>query len=578
MSHAAIRNALALAVCGALYAGSSHAALRLSDAFDGSYFRPGEGGRGALIDVTRLENGTVIAGMALYLFDGSGNPLWLTLATGLDEFQYSAEGVQVSRLSGGNFGNPFQAPTTGVVGTASFSFNSCTSVTVTLDMDEASGLPDTTYEWTPVVPLRNCVYTQAFEGCPAFAEAAPEFGDRACRISGDYLDQDITLGNETTWVMEGKVGIGADNANPSTLRIEPGTLIVGSGDSFDHIAVLRGSKIYAEGRVDAPIVMTSPFELPGVEGDPNPTDVGGLAVSGNAPANCNPNCVAEWDPSNRYGGDEAADSSGSIRYMQVRYSGYVFTTNRELNAFTFNGVGSGTTLENLQSYYGADDGVEFFGGTANLRKLVVTCPGDDAIDWDEGWSGKLQFALVEQRGCAGEDHGFESANSPTNFDATPRATPTVANVTLLGNPEASRSTDGFSLKEGTGGRFWNSIATGFTRSCIDIVNAETSTAAGAVDALTGTLTMNNTLIDCPTSFRDASGVPAGYTSAWFAAQSGNAEGALNLDGPFPTEASPVHGLVFNPGDDWFMVTDYAGAFRSNRADDNWTADWTHDRN
>src|SRR3546814_10497183 len=88
----------------------------------------------------------------------------------------------------------------------------------------------------------------------------------------------------------------------------------------------------------APIILTSPGELPGF-GNPQPRDVGGIVLAGNAPANCNPSCVAEWDPTLHYGGDNANDSSGVLRYVQVRYAGFVFAPNRELNSFTMTGVG-----------------------------------------------------------------------------------------------------------------------------------------------------------------------------------------------------------------------------------------------
>jgi len=575
MFNASTRSALALAICGALYAGSADAALQLSDAFDGSYNRAGQGGRGMLVDVTKLNDGRVIAGLAIYTFDAEGNPLWLTVTPVMGEFQYSAQNVPINAFSGGNFGNPFEAPTGSVVGTANITFNHCRSVTVELNMDAASGLPNTTHEWAPVAALNNCVYSKAFTGCPDFSTPVPSYGDRACQIQGDFLNRDITLTNEITWVLEGKVGIGGDNANQSTLRIEPGTLIVGSGDTFDHLAVNRGSKIYAEGKRHAPIILTSPFELPGFDGEPNGTDIGGFVISGNAPSNCNPNCVAEWDPTNRYGGDDPNDNSGIVRFMQVRYAGYIFTTNRELNSFTLNGVGAGTTLEYLQAYKGADDGIEFFGGTANVRYFVDTCGGDDSIDWDEGYSGKMQYALVQQRGCSGQDHGFEVSNSPTNFDATPRSRPTIANVTLLGGGTGSR--DAFNLKEGTGGNFFNIVAQNFARSCVAVEGTPTEAAAGPANALTGVLTMQNTVIDCTTNFRTSGGVSDGYAQAWFNAQPGNAAAPLALNGFMPTSASPVFGKPFNPGNNhWFEPTDYAGAFRSNRREDNWTLGWTHD--
>lgn len=573
MQRLSLKTKLACALVGVMGFSSAQAALQLSNAFDGSFFNRSQSGRGALVDVVKGNDGTLTYAMALYSYNAQGNPEWFLIPAPMSEFQYRATNVPVLRFTGGAFGNPFTSPTGATVGTATVEVKSCDRVTVTLDMNDGAGLPDTTLDFDAAIQSNDsCVYKREFTGCPSFATAVPAFGDRACQISGNILDQSITLTNETTWVIEGKVGIGGDNANRSTLRIEPGTLIVGSGDTFDHIAVQRGSQVFAEGTRNAPIIFTSPFELPGFQQQARAKDIGGFVISGNAPANCNPNCVAEWDPSNRYGGNDPLDNSGVVRFMQVRYAGYIFTTNRELNSFTLNGVGAGTTLEYLQSYRGGDDGIEFFGGTARVRYFVDSCGGDDSIDWDEGFSGAMQFALINQRGCDGQDHGFEVSNSPTNFDATPRSRPTIANVTVRGGGTGSR--DAFNIKEGTGGNWWNVIATGFARSCVAIEGAPTQAAAGPATALTGVLTMNNAIIDCATNYRD-SGVTAGYAQAWFTGQSGNEARSLALDGFLPTANSPILGKNFKPTDVWFVPTDYAGAFRSANANDNWALGWTH---
>ncbi|MFN3843920.1 MAG: hypothetical protein ACK4RW_11745 [Rehaibacterium terrae] len=571
--------AMATAVLGALAAGDASAALRLSDALEGNWFDPAADGRGVQFEIAPHPDGdgSHLAVTLLFTYDAAGKPLWLIAAPRISEFGYTGT-ADLIKVEGGNFGSPIPpgSLTNEVVGQMTLTFNSCTSATMDLQMTPASGLQSFTWNLVPVtgVGQPSCVYQRKFEGCPSFATPAPAYGDRACMISGSFLGQDITLTNEITWVIDQKVNIGGDNAQQSILRIEPGTLLVSSGDSFDHIAVNRGSKIYAEGRQYAPIILTSPKELPGFDGEPAPQDVGGLVISGNAPANCNPNCVAEWDNTNRYGGSDPMDNSGIIRYMQVRYAGYVFAPNRELNSFTLNAVGAGTTLEYLQSYKGADDGIEFFGGTANVRYFVDVCGGDDSIDWDEGYSGKMQFALVVQQGCAGEDHGFEVSNSPTNFDATPRSRPTIANFTLIGGGAGSASSrDGFNIKEGSGGNWYNGIVTNFKRACISIEGAATQAAAGPANALTGVLTINNTIIHCANNYREGTGVTAGYAQAWFTGQAGNVAGDPQLSGFLPT--GTVHlNKHFKPTSDWFMPTDYAGAFRSNRREDNWTLGWT----
>ncbi|MDZ4350140.1 MAG: hypothetical protein U1A22_11470 [Xanthomonadaceae bacterium] len=577
---------MAAAVAGALATGGAEAAVRLSDAFDGNWFDPAQNGRGISIDYVPLtavnERPRGVFFGSAFTYDNEGNPFWVTIQSDpLGEFEFEFDAA-IFQVSAGTW------PTAGAagvnrVGTARVTVNSCNSITLDLDMTPESGLADLSYDFIPVSTgvasddtlAGQCVYQTEFTGCPSFATAVPGI-PRACELTGNILGQDITLTNDTTWVVEGKFGIGADNAQASSLTIEPGTLIVGTGDTFDHIAIARGSKIFAEGSVNAPIVFTSPFELPGFDASPSPGDIGGLALAGNAPSNCNPNCVAEWDPTLRYGGDDPNDSSGVLRYMQVRYAGFVFAANRELNSFTFAGVGAGTVAEHLQSFFGQDDAFEWFGGTVNGRYLVDICGGDDSFDWDEGYSGKLQFGLAVQQGCSGEDHGFELANSPTNFDATPRAQGRFANITTLGNPQASRNTDGLQLKEGSAGNFWNLAISGYTRSCVALQDLATFAAAGTPASLSGLTTLQGSVISCANNFRTAPGGAPFTAEAWFNAQPGNAAVAnLGLTKRFlPTAGSPLLNRPFNPVDDWFVPTDYAGAFASDQAKDNWTLGWT----
>ncbi|MCI1711521.1 MAG: hypothetical protein LKM39_15190 [Chiayiivirga sp.] len=571
------RSTLACAVLGAFAFGQAHAAIQLSEDLDGVWSVDGASGRGAVVDYLPQADGKGILAIGYYAYDAQGKATWVLTTAPFSEFQYQAENADINLSSGGNFGAPFVAPTaTTKVGSAKFDVKSCDAITLTLDMTDASGLADATLNLKPFFASEQCAYKRTFTACPSFATAAPTYGDRACQISGEKLGTEINLTNETTWVVEGQLAIGGDNANPSTLRIEPGTLIVSTGDTFDHIAIRRGSKVFAQGALNYPIVLTSPSELPGFSGNPQAKEVGGFVIAGNAPSNCNPNCVAEWDPNLKYGGTLANESSGVVSHMQVRYAGYVFAANRELNSFTFAGVGAGTTLDHLQSYKGGDDGVEFFGGTANLRHFVDSCGGDDSIDWDEGYTGKIQFALLNQRGCSGEDHGFELANSPTNFDATPRAKGTVANFTAIGGGANSASSrDGFNLKEGTGGNFFNGVVSGFKRSCVRIEGTATTAAAGPANAPNGTLTMQNTVVNCATNFNVGTGVDAAYAQAWFTGQSGNVATDAKLVGFLPTAESPIFGKAFAPANDWFVQTDYAGAFRSAASKDNWTLGWTH---
>ena len=119
--------------------------------------------------------------------------------------------------------------------------------------------------------------------------------------------------------------------------------------------------------------------------------------------------------------------------MRVEYAGTEFSPDNELNGIAFQGVGNGTEVDYVQVHYNKDDGVEWFGGTVDAKHLVVTGIADDSFDWTEGWTGRGQFWIAQQRGDDA-DQGIEADNNAENNDLTPRSAPTLFNVTLIGGP------------------------------------------------------------------------------------------------------------------------------------------------
>jgi hypothetical protein len=457
------------------------------------------------------------------------------------------------------------------IGTATVTGNSCTSMTVEFDFDDGIDLDveDVTYELEPVGGAHEqCVYTEEFDGCPSFASELEQL-DRACVLNGVYTNQDLVLTNDTTWLLDGLVRIGDDNANEASITIEPGTVLIGGGGSADYLYISPGSKIFANGRPWAPIVLTS--DQDGfIEGtSPSPGDVGGLVVSGNAPCNVDGECFSEFDQSQRFGGDDPTDSSGEISYFQVRYAGIVFQPDAEVNSFTFQGVGSGTKVHHLQAFRGQDDGIEFFGGTVNVKYMVVTEGGDDAVDWDLGYSGKLQYGLVVHGDGFGEDHGIEGASNPDDFDAQPRATPILSNYTFIGSNIDDG--DGIQFKDGSAGQIWNSVVTNFSGACISLVDLATYTAAGSPANPTGDTAYAGVIIDCDTSFANEDGAPWDVADL-FAAFPGNAETDPMLDGYMPMPGSPaLEGGLMIPDDDFFDFVSHRGGFDGSI---DWTEGWT----
>lgn len=569
-------------LAGLFAAGQAQAALHLSDAFDGAWAELTSNthgqSRGWVLDViTRADGGRVLF-ISGYVFDNDGNPLWVAASPSLGEFEFSAT-TDLYRYTGGTFGGAAdETPEQHVLGSATIEFASCNEATLAITPAADSGLQPVTYtlnsvQATDTSMTSSCVYKKKFTACPAGTTAGAQ--PRSCVLSGN-ITQNLTLTNDITWELEGLVTIGGDNANNATVTIEPGTLITGSGDTADYLYVNPGSKLIANGTPYAPIVFTSPRD--GRTGQtPAPGDWGGVVLSGNAPDNkciAAPfDCRSEFNPDLRYGGDNPHDSSGSLRYVQSRYAGYVFVEGREVNAFTFQAVGDGTVLEHLQAYRGKDDGFEWFGGTANAKYLVSYEGGDDGFDWDEGWSGKVQFAFskwADSSLALGDDNGFESSNQADNHDAEPRAIPSWSNVTLIGNGNGGGN--GLHLKEGTGGHLSNILVSGFNKdgkACLFVDNAATAALVG-----TDALALDHAWLNCTVNVLDGGSGVAGKAQALFDAGEGNGTGNPQLAGFLPAAGSPLSGggrLIEEDG--FFTAAPYIGAFRD--ANDDWTVGWTH---
>lgn len=280
------------------------------------------------------------------------------------------------------------------------------------------------------------------------------------------VSQNTTLTSDRAWVLFGGVNVVAG----ATLTIEPGTIIYGAfGEETAFLSVQQGAMIQANGTAEAPILFTSIRRLTSV---PQPGDWGGIIINGSAPINA-PGGIANGEGGTGvYGGNNPDDNSGSMRYVIVEYAGQQLGEDNELNSFSFNGVGSGTTLEYLESLYGKDDGFEFFGGTANLRYALSLGSGDDAFDWALGWQGKGQFWVAEQDPFDG-DSGIEADNNEDNFARRPISNPTIANITLVGQSDGDNRNRGIILRRGTRGSISNALVANFANHGVQVSDAET---------------------------------------------------------------------------------------------------------
>lgn len=244
-----------------------------------------------------------------------------------------------------------------------------------------------------------------------------------------------------------------------TLTIEPGATFTATKSEVSGLVVLKGGKINAVGTADQPIVFTSDNKKPG--------DWCGITIYGDAPikaANGATTALSEDGNNQYYGGTDPNSNSGTMKYVRVEYGGRkIGDGTSETNSMTFYAVGAGTTLENLVTYKGTDDGYEFFGGTVSAKNLVSYGNYDDAFDWQDGWSGQFNNNWYGYQTEIG-NFGMEIESS-SNADNT---APKISNISLIRaantQPETAGSAEitAIQFKKQGSGIFSNVYISGYT--------------------------------------------------------------------------------------------------------------------
>ena len=330
---------------------------------------------------------------------------------------------------------------------------------------------------------------------------------------------DATLGitTNTTWTAGNKYLLKSYVyvRSGATLTIEPGTVIFGDKDTKGALIIEPGAKIIAVGTAAKPIVFTS--NQP--KGSRNYGDWGGVIIAGKAPVNSVVNGTLptlEGGPTTKYGSapttpaDQAAvtDNSGTMQYVRIEFGGVAFSPNNEVNGLTLAGVGNGTTLDHIQVSYSGDDSFEWFGGTVNAKYLVALRGFDDDFDTDNGFSGKVQFAVSLRDPLQADQSGskaFESDNDSGASNNQPQTSAVFSNVTAVGpilNPSAPnyspQYTAGAHIRRNSAESIFNSVIMGFPTSLL-IDGNPTAASIGRNDArfknnlLAGSLTGSNSV-------------------------------------------------------------------------------------
>lgn len=421
-------------------------------------------------------------------------------------------------------------------------------------------------------------------------------------LQGSYERSIVLSGG--TYTLKGYVYFTSGNK----LTIPAGTIIKSDISQKGALIIERGAQIDALGTPDKPIVFTSGKAA----GSRTRGDWGGIVILGNAPTNrpLSPAPLIEGGVDRRYGGTLATDNSGIMRYCRIEWAGIAAEPGSEINGLTLGGVGSGTTLEYIQVSYGNDDAYEFFGGTVNAKYLISYATSDDDLDFDFGYTGKIQFAVVQRRPeIADTDagNGVEADNDGTGTSATPFTKPVLSNITWVG-PNGAANTQAnlnYANRWRRSVRFevHNSIMMGFPKGGLVLESAASVNAyytdnnsgfknnlvhaladpyytdSAAARALVTTYPANPLSSALTTEMRKAAGALLKTKAEAAGCITYNSGDDIMLEAPFnfdapnfsPKTGSPaLSGASFSGLDAFFTTVTHRGALGTT----NWLATWT----
>ena len=359
----------------------------------------------------------------------------------------------------------------------------------------------------------NCTYDSTFvsETNPLTVDVTIPF------FSGVHIFQNsLFVGTDVS------TGAAPASGTGPKLTIQAGNRLAFT-DSGDYLLINRGSQILADGSPSAPITLTSFTDA--VSHTAGPFDVqlwGGVVINGNGITN---NCTDAQRTSNTchvesegrpsfYGGNDNADNSGILRYVVIKHAGFEVAPGDELNGVTFNTVGSGTIVENLEIYSAYDDGIELFGGAVNVSNFVALYVRDDSIDFSDGYVGTINNALVIHSPTDGnrciEGDNVASTRLGGGASQTPLTVATIRHMTCMPSGfdvGTHGDSEGPVIRYGArmilsdsiidGGR--GTAKLGFaSNECFELdrdLNNDTSNAAAA-----GETTLNRTVIACQEAY------------------------------------------------------------------------------
>ncbi|SHH41325.1 hypothetical protein [Flavobacterium defluvii] len=298
-----------------------------------------------------------------------------------------------------------------------------------------------------------------------FNPAKQEYSEATNIIAGT-IDKDTRLVKRNTYQLVGIVYV----TNNAILTIEPGTVIRGDDKTCGTLVVTNGAKIVAEGLETDPIVFTSNKEI----ADRRPGDWGGIIILGKAPINSLGGLHTlpfNLDPIlNHYGGQDAEDNSGILKYVRVEFAGRKLSSEKELNGLSLAGVGRKTILNNIQISFSNDDSFECYGGDLNMTNLISYRTTDDDFDFTQGAQININNSIAIRHPFSSDISGsrcfeVDSYDKVQNTDMSKKMTKiNASNITLVNLEENNQGLvrESVFVRENTYFNLSNAIVSGFS--------------------------------------------------------------------------------------------------------------------
>lgn len=497
-------------------------------------------------------------------------------------------------------------------------------------------------------------------GCPSPVASRPTVLLSSLATSGGANDGELLATNtiltcDKNWILDKKIYV----PNGKTITIQPGTVVKGrfrsTADSATTLTVERGGKIFASGSADCQVVFTAEADnLDGSFPIANKGQWGGVCIAGRATNNLTLAANGPFQPGvgdgrlcvanglgtfegfassnnkDQFGANlsigetfDDNDNSGVLKYVSIRFAGAILQVGGELNGLSLGSVGRGTTIEHIEVISSADDAIELWGGTVNVKYVATLFGNDDMFDWDDGYSGKAQFIFGIKSSTndtittsADADNGFEMDADDQKSNLLPRSHPVIYNVTMIGNGKQTLTSDNSGIaaieaKELTEGEIYNSVFANFRYglNLIKTLGTGRSLSAGGeawdnwqngsqrVTAGGSVLSLKvkcNAFVGCQKDLaidKNAAGILLASDTAQFYTTDQNVHmssipgfnyvwsmnGITNAVGSkfdaVPNPALSVAGCPVPPTDGFFVPAPYKGAFDSNAK--NWLSDWAY---